>query len=84
MTLKKELLDILACPDTKEPVSIAEPELIKEINEKIARGELKNRGGNTVSEKMESGLLRDDRRVLYPIRDNIPIMLIDEGIPLEH
>jgi len=26
--------------------------------------------------------VRDDKKFLYPIRDNIPIMLIDEAIPL--
>jgi len=28
-------------------------------------------------------LIRADRKILYPIRDNIPVMLIEEGIPLE-
>jgi uncharacterized protein len=28
-------------------------------------------------------LIRADRQILYPIREDIPVMLIEEGIPLE-
>jgi uncharacterized protein YbaR (Trm112 family) len=27
-------------------------------------------------------LIRADGKILYPIRRNIPVMLVDEGIPL--
>ncbi len=33
-------------------------------------------------EKIDGGLVREDGKCLYPIRGNIPIMLIDEAIPL--
>jgi len=51
------------------------------INEQIAAGSVKNRGGNAVEEKIDAGLLREDKKFLYPIRDDIPIMLEDEAIP---
>ncbi len=79
----KELLDMLCCPETKEDVSLAEGGLIEALNRKVETGQLKNRGGEIVKEKMDSGLVRADRKVLYPIREDIPIMLIDEAIPLE-
>lgn len=78
-----ELLKILCCPETKEDVRLEEGPLIRSLNEKISRGEVKNRGGETVAEPMEAGLVRADGRYLYPIREDIPIMLIDEAIPLE-
>ena len=31
----------------------------------------------------EDGLVCDTCRLLYPIRDDIPVMLIDEAIPLD-
>jgi uncharacterized protein len=79
----KELLDMLCCPETKEDVSLADGGLIETLNRKVEAGQLKNRGGEIVKEKMDSGLIRADRKVLYPIREDIPIMLIDEAIPLE-
>lgn len=78
-----ELLDMLCCPETKEDVSLAEATLVEKLNRLAESGQLKNRGGEIVKEKMDAGLIRADRQVLYPIREDIPIMLIDEAIPLE-
>jgi uncharacterized protein YbaR (Trm112 family) len=55
MVIKKELLDILACPKCKGDIH---------LNEK------------------EDGLICDSCKLLYEIRDDIPIMLIDEARPL--
>ena len=55
MAIKKELLDILACPKCKGDIHLNET---------------------------EDGLVCDGCKLLYEIRDNIPIMLIDEAKPL--
>ena len=81
--IDKELLEILACPETKEPVHLADQSLIDEINARIERGEVKNRGDKPVEKKIDGGLIREDGGYLYPIEDDIPIMLIDEAIPLQ-
>jgi len=80
--IDKELLDILACPENKTPVTLADEALIAEINRRIEKGQIKNRGGKSVDKKIDGGLVREDRAYLYPIEDDIPIMLIDEAIPL--
>ena len=79
----KELLDILACPETKQDVFLADKEVVDRINERIEKDEITNRGGEKVKEKIDGGIVRDDKKYLYPIREDIPIMLIDEAIPLE-
>jgi len=81
--IDEELLEILACPETKEPVQLADQALIDEINARIERGEVKNRGDKKVEKKIDGGLVRADGAYLYPIDDDIPVMLIDEAIPLE-
>lgn len=83
MAIDQQLLDILACPETKEPVALADDALIAKLNAAIEAGTLKNRTGEPVTEKIDGGLVRQDQKYVYPIRDDIPIMLIDEGIPLE-
>lgn len=81
--IDKELLDILACPETKEPVHMAEQAMVDDLNARIERGEVTNRGGAKVERTMDGGLVREDGKYLYPIEDEIPIMLIDEAIPLQ-
>ena len=80
--IDRELLEILVCPETKQPVRLAEPEVVTRINAAISRGGVTNRGGESVKEVISGGLIREDGKLLYPIRDEIPIMLIDEAIPL--
>ena len=80
--IDQELLAILACPETKEPVSLAPEDLIAAVNRAIESGSVSNRGGEAVKEPIDGGLVRQDGKFLYPIRDEIPIMLIEEGIPL--
>ena len=79
----KELLDILCCPETKENLELVQGQTIEKINELIRTGKLQNRGGETVKEPIEAGLMREDKKFLYPIREDIPIMLIEEAIPME-
>ncbi|GMW01006.1 MAG: hypothetical protein AMXMBFR84_21430 [Candidatus Hydrogenedentota bacterium] len=78
----QELLNILVCPENKTPVVLAEEALVARINEAISAGSLKNRAGEKIEEKIDAGLVREDKAYLYPIREDIPIMLIDEAIPL--
>lgn len=78
----QELLDILVCPENKTKVTLAEQDVIDKANAAIAAGTLKNRAGETVEEKLDGGLVREDKAYMYPIRDDIPIMLIDEAIPM--
>jgi len=80
--IDQELLDILVCPETKQPVRIAGQDLLALLNTAIDAGDVADRGGNAVESKIEEGLVREDGLLLYPIRDDIPIMLIDEAIPL--
>ncbi len=83
MSFDKDLLAILCCPETKQPVSLADPTLVRRLNEAVTDGTLRNKATKLVSEQLDGGLLRADQKILYPIRENIPVMLIDEGIPLE-
>ena len=82
MGVNQSLLEILVCPENKSKVSLAPTTLVNEINQRIASGAIKNRAGQPVKEKIESGLIRLDGKYLYPIRDDIPVMLIDEAIEL--
>lgn len=83
MPIDPELLAILVCPETKQSLSVAGGDLLQRVNAAIAAGRLNTRGGDGVTESVTEGLLRDDGHVLYPIRQGIPIMLIDESIEVD-
>ncbi len=82
MPIDKELLEILVCPETQQPVTLASSDLIDPLNREIEAGRLRNRGGKVVKDPIVEGLLREDGRILYIIDDSIPIMLIDQSIDL--
>jgi uncharacterized protein YbaR (Trm112 family) len=77
-----ELLEILVCPEDKTPVTLADAATLEALNARIAAGEVKTRGGQPVTEAVAEGLVRADGTYLYPVRDDIPVMLIDEALPL--
>jgi uncharacterized protein len=81
--LNPELLKILVCPEARLPVALADPVCPRRVNDAIGGGEVTHSGGSPVSQALDSALLREDGLVLYPIRDDIPVMLIDESIQLE-
>lgn len=83
VNLDKDLLAILCCPETKQAVVLADDLLIHKVNAAIEGGLLKNKAQKPVTEKLDGGLVRSDNKILYPVREDIPVMLIDEGIPLD-
>jgi uncharacterized protein YbaR (Trm112 family) len=82
MPVSPELLEILVCPETKQPVALAPKALLDELNAKIAKGELRTRGGEPVKQPIAEALIREDRKILYVIDDSIPVMLVEESIEL--
>lgn len=83
MSIDKDLVAILCCPETKQAVTMADATLVKKLNEAVAHGGVMNKGKKPVSEQLDGGLVRADMKILYPIREHIPVMLIEEGIPLD-
>ena len=82
MPINQELLDILVCPETRQSLTQAAADEVAGINQRIANRELATRVGTVVTEPVGGALIREDRQVFYPIRDDIPIMLVDEAIAL--
>ena len=81
--ISPELLAILVCPETHQPLTLAPPEMVARLADLQARDQLKNRAGDAVSEPVQAALVRQDRKIAYLVSAGIPIMLIDEGVPLD-
>jgi uncharacterized protein YbaR (Trm112 family) len=64
-------------------VHVAPPEVVDAINRAIDRGAAVNQAGERLEKRIDSGLVREAGDLLYPIVDDIPVMLPDEAIDLK-
>ena len=76
-----ELLEVLCCPADRSAVRLATPSELEALNARIARG-VKNNAGGPAGDALEAAIIRADGTFAYPVREEIPVMLIDEAIPL--
>ncbi len=81
--IDKELLDILVCPEDQTPLHLADGQVLAKLNQAIAAGQIDNQGGQAVHESLSGGLVCRDHAVLYPIIDDIPVLLVEEAISLD-
>ena len=78
-----DLLAILACPDSRQPLGLADEATLSALNGRIAAGGVQNVGGGEVTTALDAGLVREDGTIVYPVRDDIPVLLREEGIAVE-
>lgn len=74
VTPKSELVSFLRCPESLQSLSVAEDALVASINERIARKELFDGRAQIISAPVEGALVREDGRVIFPIREAIVSM----------
>jgi uncharacterized protein YbaR (Trm112 family) len=82
MLLSDEIIKILCCPKTKLPLKLLDQSAIDKINKEIENGELKYFTGDTVHDKIDGGFLRIDGKLLFPIKNEIPVLIMDEAIDI--
>ena len=80
--MNAELLSILRCPETRQLLAVAESAVVERLNGLVAAGKLRNAAGQPVAVKLDGGLVRADGKALYPVRNNVPVLLVDEAITL--
>lgn len=83
MPIDAEFLSILRCPKTRKPLRTATAEELAEVRRLVALGKATTRGGERVEEAPEEGLVPEGERFVYPIRDDIPVLLVQEAILLD-
>jgi uncharacterized protein YbaR (Trm112 family) len=80
--VRPPLLEMLRCPEDRTRLRLADDKLLARLNDAASAGQLRNAAGSAISERLDGGLVREDGRVVYPIVEGIPRLLVDEGIPL--
>ena len=83
MVFDNNLLDIVCCPVTRQPMSKLASKTLVRLNELIREQRVSSRGKALVSEELEGALVTDDGKLAYPIVDGIPVLLAERGIALD-
>lgn len=82
MPLADDALHFLVCPDDRSRLERADRALVDRLNAACSAGQLTNRAGKPVAQQLDGALVRADRAIAYAIVDDIPVLVVDEGIPL--
>jgi len=80
MPVDKDLLEILCCPISKTPLLVLGHDKLDRLNTAIEQGEVLHVDGTGVQEVLQEALITADRKVIYPLQDNIPVLLEEMGI----
>jgi uncharacterized protein YbaR (Trm112 family) len=78
--LSPEFLAMLRCPEDRSALAMADEATLARLNAARAAGKLQNRGGKAIEKSLDAALVRADGKVAYAIIDQIPILLVDEGV----
>ena len=82
MNFDRTLLDIICCPATQLPLEVMQPNQLDKLNSLINQSKLSTRDNSILTEKLSGALVTQDRKLAYPIRDGIPVLLEESGILL--
>ena len=78
--MDRKLLDILACPATRQPLAMLDPRGLSALNAAIAAGGIARADGQPQAEALREALVTRDRKLVYRIDDGIPVLLVEEAI----
>ncbi len=77
------ILPKLVCPESRQPLAMADGALVARLNEAAQKGRLQFAGGEPVQQPLDGGLIRQDGTLLYPIFEGIPNLTSDQAIAVD-
>lgn len=80
--MDQEFLNILRCPKTQSPFELMSAEEVAKLNHAIGEGKVKQVDGAVVKKPVNEALITRDHKTVYRIDDGIPILVIEQGIPV--
>lgn len=80
MPVDGKLLEILCCPVSKTPLRHLEKSRLAKLNRAIEAGEVQYVRGEQVEGVLSEALITEDSKVIYPVIDDIPVLLEHRGI----
>ena len=80
--MDRKLLDLLACPATRQPLALLDARGLQALNAAIAAGGIAREDGSPQADPVREALVTRDRKRAYRIDDGIPVLLVEESIAL--
>lgn len=80
--MDRKLLDLLACPTTRQPLMALDRTRLDALNMAIAAGTLRRADGGTPPAPLDAALVTADGRLAYRVDDGIPVLLPGESFDL--
>jgi len=78
--MDRKLLDLLVCPTTRQPLRLLDKAGLGALNQAIAEGAVKRSDGSLQAEALTAALITRDRKTIYRVDDDIPVLLAEEAI----
>ena len=81
--MDRKLLDIICCPVTRSSLELLPEHELGVLNELIGLRRIKNREDSVVEAPLAEALVTRSGKLIYPIRDGIPVLLEDQAMSLQ-
>ena len=78
--MDRKLLDILACPATRQPLAVLESRGLDALIAASLAGGVHRVDGTPQADPLREALVTRDRKLAYRVDDGIPVLLVEEGI----
>lgn len=81
--MDRKLLDIICCPVTRSSLELLPERELAALNQLIGQKRIKNREESVVDAPLDEALVTRSAKLIYPVRDGIPVLLEDQAMALQ-